>query len=209
MKQEGSNEGMPPKPAILILMGLLGGHLGCTTSMVLGNDREQTPDTFGPADAGADRSARELAKELPGDWDIVNENIEGLISVGHAFTPSGRLRVLENGDFEMLAGSFSAIDVSSVDVIDRTKTRHVDFPLSNVARFSFSHYMDETQRTSNPRSVIPTLLDVRPDRVVFSGSNQSISFLRRVSGPLAATLVAGPEEPAWSRARSCAFRPTT
>lgn len=128
--------------------------------------------------------AVQLSSALPGEWDITNVNIDGLISVGKNFSPNGKLRVNADGTFELVSGSFAAIEMVSPASVDVTRPTRVDSLLPRVAKFSFSPYMDETRRSSNPRALIPLLLDARPNRLVFSGPNQSLSFLTRSStGP--------------------------
>ncbi len=94
---------------------------------------------------------------LPGSWTIENKNQE----VSHA--PTGAITVRGDGTFDLTAGSFGAIGMGS-----STECGHVGpqtFELFSPRVVLFKH-----QNGSAANSAIPTLIEAKPDRLVFIGS---------------------------------------
>jgi hypothetical protein len=112
---------------------------------------------------------------LPGRWNIQNLNQENL----HAAT--GKIEFKADGSFDLKEGSFAAIGMGSNPEFCNHESVGQTFQLFTPRVALFAH----TNGTAS-NTVIPTLIEAKPDRLVFIGSGgcgvvgqQRISILTR------------------------------
>jgi hypothetical protein len=115
-----------------------------------------------------------LETVLPGTWAVANVSEDGT-------TSTGRIRIDERLEFEVLEGGVRAINVTR-DNVDPAKPRTVSVTAPRVPLFRFSTYMDETKTSSNLSGVFTLVADARPDRIVLANFNAGVSVLTREDG---------------------------
>jgi hypothetical protein len=119
-----------------------------------------------------------LQTVLPGTWSIANVGDDGSES-------TGKIRFDPDLSFQLLEGEMRAIELPK-NAIDGAKPRSVKFPSPRLPQFNYSAFTMGAASDSLGRSVIPMVVDARPDRIVLIGfrTNASgVSILTRDPQP--------------------------
>jgi hypothetical protein len=180
-----------------VLLGNAGLGTGIRTANAEGNDIDTNTklvatnvvyESNGKADLQATNvqsALEELAVKLdvvlPGSWCIENRNQEAQ----HAAT--GAITFAKDGTFKLVRGSFAAIGMGSTDLSGPVGCAHAEegqtYELFSPRVAAFRH-LDPVLAIS----VVPTLIEARPDRLSFLGSGgcgqvglQRVSILTRTA----------------------------
>lgn len=99
-----------------------------------------------------------LPEVMIGRWEIANYDAD------NSHGPTGLIEIYNDGTFDLIEGSFAAIGMGSSGFCSHTEENQT-YEVLNNELVRFTHYNDTTEN-----SVIPLLIKLRQDEIVFMGS---------------------------------------